>query len=335
MTLRTKQLTKWVSEKIGVNNFSIKPASSDASFRRYFRIKYDNKSLILMDAPPEKEDSRPFVSVGKMLLDVGLNVPEILEQDLEQGFLLLSDLGDRQYLQALTDSSAAGLYSDAISALSRMQSGVDISRCGLPHYDETLLLNEMELFREWYLTRQLKLELNSGHHALLDDMFALLIQSASEQPVVCVHRDYHSRNLMVTQKNNPGILDFQDAVTGPVTYDLVSLLRDCYIAWPRKQVESWVKQYCDDISSGENYESIGVAIELNQFLSWFDLMGVQRHLKAIGIFARLNIRDAKPGYLNDIPRTLNYIIDVCQRTPELEPQSRFLKNEVQPLLTKN
>ena len=329
MPLRTKQITRWVSDKLGINDFSIKPASSDASFRRYFRITYDGKSFIVMDAPPEKEDSRPFVKVGKLLLDVGLNVPEILEQDLEQGFLLLSDLGDRQYLPALTSDSVLDLYGDALGALHRMQAGIQISQCNLPQYDENLLLNEMQLFREWYLARHLKIELNAGHHALLDDMFALLIQSALEQPMVFVHRDYHSRNLMVTQNNNPGILDFQDAVIGPVTYDLVSLLRDCYVAWPREQVEAWAKQYCDDISSGET----GLGIEPHKFLSWFDLMGVQRHLKAIGIFARLNIRDDKPGYLKDIPRTLDYIIDVSQRTPELEPLNRFLLKEVQPLLS--
>ena len=329
MTLRTKQITHWVSNKLGISDFSIKPASSDASFRRYFRITFDGKSFIVMDAPPEKEDSRPFVEVGKLLLDVGLNVPEILEQDLEQGFLLLSDLGDRQYLPELTSDSVLDLYRDALSALHRMQSGVQISHCNLPQYDENLLWNEMQLFREWYLTRHLQIELNSGHHALLDDMFALLIQSALEQPVVCVHRDYHSRNLMITQNNNPGILDFQDAVIGPITYDLVSLLRDCYVAWPREQVETWVRQYCDDISSGK----MGLDIEPRKFLSFFELMGVQRHLKAIVIFARLNIRDDKPGYLKDIPRTLNYILDVSQRTPELEPLNTFLLKEVQPRLS--
>lgn len=329
MPLRTKQITRWVSDKLGINDFSIKPASSDASFRRYFRITFDGKSFIVMDAPPEKEDSRPFVEVGKLLLDVGLNVPEILEQDLEQGFLLLSDLGDRQYLPELTSNSVPGLYSDALNALQRMQSGVKLSHCNLPQYDENLLWNEMQLFREWYLTQHLQIELNSAHHALLDDMFALLIRSALEQPVVCVHRDYHSRNLMITQNNNPGILDFQDAVIGPITYDLASLLRDCYVAWPREQVETWVREYCNDISSSE----MGLDIEPRQFLSWFDLMGVQRHLKAIGIFARLNMRDDKPGYLKDIPRTLNYIIDVSQRTPELEPLNKFLLKEVQPRLS--
>jgi len=324
MTARTQQLTDWVSKKLKVTEFLIEPASSDASFRQYFRISFfDDKSFIIMDAPPDKEDSQPFIDVGKLLLGAGLNVPEVLECDLARGFLLLSDLGHRQYLPELTKTSVNTLYGDAFKALHLMRS-IRLNDYNLPAYNKDLLSIEMELFREWFLTKHLQISLTKNHHVLLDDVFEFLINSALAQPVICVHRDFHSRNLMVTKANNPGILDFQDAVLGPITYDLVSLLRDCYINWPREQVEAWVKQFHADIEldGDETLQSD------QQFLGWFDLMGIQRHLKAIGIFARLNIRDDKPGYLKDIPRTLNYIIDVSQRVDELEELNDFLQKKV-------
>jgi len=323
---RLEQLNHWLEKTLGLPSYQIAPASSDASFRRYFRISYDGESRIVMDAPPDKEDSRPFVAIGRQLYAIGLNVPDILEEDLEQGFLLLSDLGTQQYLSALSTDTVERLYGDALGALAVLQTlgpGGDV----LPPYDKALLWNEMELFREWYLGRHLGLSLGETEQAVLDETFTLLMDNALEQPQVCVHRDYHSRNLMVCA-HNPGILDFQDAVHGPLTYDLVSLLRDCYIAWPREQVEQWALGYHDiaidhGILRGHQEE---------RFLRWFDLMGVQRHLKASGIFARLNHRDGKPGYLNDIPRTLAYVTEVCGRYRQLQPFLHLLEEHVVPRL---
>ncbi|MCW8829359.1 MAG: phosphotransferase, partial [Gammaproteobacteria bacterium] len=298
MSQRLEQLNHWLSNAVGLPEYRIAPASSDASFRRYFRIRFAGESRIVMDAPPEKEDSRPFVRIGRQLREIGLNVPEILAEDLGQGFLLLSDLGERQYLDVLDAQNVERLYGDAMGALATLQAcGPDAQ--ALPPYDRELLWREMVLFREWYLERHLGLVLSDSEQRVLDETFEQLVTSALEQPKVSVHRDYHSRNLMVSE-HNPGILDFQDAVHGPITYDLVSLLRDCYIAWPREQVEEWVRGYHDiAIDHGILRDR-----QEERFLRWFDLMGVQRHLKATGIFARLNHRDGKPGYLNDIPRTL-------------------------------
>lgn len=318
---RLTALTNWVGRILAGHPSDIRPASSDASFRRYFRVQQaDGTSFIVMDAPPDKEDSRPYIEVAKRLRGLGLNVPEILAQDLAQGFLLISDLGSRPYLQALTAESAEPLYGDALHALRVLQAGSGTDPEFLPAYDALLLHREMELFREWYLGRHLGLAITGEQHAILDRSFALLADSALAQPRVWVHRDYHSRNLMVCPRHNPGILDFQDAVMGPVTYDLVSLLRDCYIAWPRERVEHWVHIYYALAREAQ----IAVGNDEAVFLRWFDLMGVQRHLKAIGIFARLNHRDGKPGYLNDIPRTMGYVLDVSARYAELQPLYRLL-----------
>jgi len=323
---RLEQLKRWLDHSLGLPAYEIAPASSDASFRRYFRVCFNGESRIVMDAPPDKEDSRPFVAIARQLYAIGLNVPQILAEDLEQGFLLLSDLGSRQYLDELNAQSVERLYGDAMGALATLQA------CGpqagaLPRYDRELLWREMELFREWYLGRHLGLTLSASEQQVLDETFTLLAESALAQPAVTVHRDYHSRNLMVSE-HNPGILDFQDAVHGPLTYDLVSLLRDCYIAWPRSQVEEWALGYHDiALDHGILRER-----QPERFLRWFDLMGVQRHLKASGIFARLNHRDGKPGYLNDIPRTLGYVNEVSARYPELGSFRALLEEHVLPLL---
>jgi aminoglycoside/choline kinase family phosphotransferase len=322
---RLERLKHWLENELNFSEYHLNPASADASFRRYFRITHESESWIVMDAPPEKEDSRPYIAVAKLFLDAGLNVPEIIDADLEQGYLLLSDLGSRPYLTALDESSAGRLYGDALGAL------VAIQTChpepgSLPHYDRKLLLAEQELFREWLLGRHLGTTLTAAQSALCDSVFERLAASALEQPQVCVHRDYHSRNLMVTARNNPGILDFQDAVIGAVTYDLVSLLRDCYIAWPRERVEDWALGYQElALQSGvlrEEHEDPG------RFLRWFDLMGMQRHLKAAGIFARLNHRDGKPGYLADIPRTLGYVTEVAGRHDDLAVFGEFVQQAV-------
>ncbi|OGI39006.1 MAG: aminoglycoside phosphotransferase [Candidatus Muproteobacteria bacterium RBG_16_62_13] len=306
------------------HSYDLRPASADASFRRYFRVTLGGESYIVMDAPPEKEDSRPYVAIAQRLHALGLNVPRLLEFDLGQGFLLLSDLGERLYLPYLSEATVERLYGDALGALIVLQTGT-YAEGGipgfLPDYDEALLLRELELFRDWYLVRHLGLALSRSQQHVLEDAFGILIRSARAQPQVWVHRDYHSRNLLVTGQNNPGIVDFQDAVRGPVTYDLVSLLRDCYIAWPRARVEDWVKGYHDLARQS----GIPVGEDDVQFLKWFDLMGVQRHLKASGIFARLHHRDGKPGYLADIPRTLGYVLEVAARHPELGPLLALLR----------
>jgi N-acetylmuramate 1-kinase len=317
---RLEALKDWVGTVLDTAEYEIKPASADASFRRYFRVFVGGSTHIVMDAPPDKEDMRPFIHIAERLYALGLNVPRVLQQDLEQGFLLLSDLGQRLYLPQLTEATVERLYGDALGALVVLQAGIFTDATTLPEYDKAMLLREMVLFREWYLGRHLGVELTPAHAAALDQSFAILCRSALEQPQVWVHRDYHSRNLMLVEVNNPGILDFQDAVLGPVTYDLVSLLRDCYIAWPRARVEDWALGYQTlALQSG-----LPVCTDETLFLRWFDLMGVQRHLKATGIFARLNHRDGKPGYLGDIPRTLAYVLDVAGRYADLQPLARLL-----------
>jgi len=319
---RFEALKEWTGRVLGAGAFDIRTASADASFRRYFRVTQGQRRLIVMDAPPDQGGMHSYVSIARHFHALGLNVPEVLEQDHERGFLLITDLGEQLYLGSLNEQTVERLYGDALGALIVLQAGTSATADKfLPDYDEALLLREMEIFREWYLGRHLGLRLSAGQKRVLDEVFAQLARSALAQPRVWVHRDYHSRNLMVTRLNNPGILDFQDAVLGPVTYDLVSLLRDCYIAWPRERVEDWVKGYHElalqsGIPAGEDDAG---------FLRWFDLMGVQRHLKASGIFARLNHRDGKPGYLADIPRTLGYVHEVSARSPELQPLQALLR----------
>lgn len=314
MPERLEQITAWLKTQPEFAAVDIRPASADASFRQYFRARTGDASYIVMDAPPDKEDMGPFLKVDALLLEIGLNVPRVLCADIERGFYLLTDLGDTHYLQALNADTVQRLYGDALGALLALQAQGPQGN-ELPPYDRPMLLREMELFRDWLVGRHLGMTLGADQTAMLDRCFDRLAQSALEQPQVCVHRDYHSRNLMVLPRHNPGILDFQDAVIGPVTYDLVSLLRDCYIAWPRAQVEDWALGYYE-LALQSGVLRPGQADE-KRFLKWFDWMGVQRHLKAAGIFARLYRRDGKPGYLGDIPRTLGYVVDVAARYPEL------------------
>lgn len=318
MDLRLEQLKVWLNEnKIAYQD--IAPASADASFRRYFRITDSDKTFIVMDAPPEKEDCKPFVDIAKLLLECGVNVPEVLQQDLEQGFLLLSDLGNTVFLSKLNNKSVDEMYALAMQSILQMQK---IKTTNLPAYDETLLRNELNLFPEWYLEKQLKVIVTPAQKKILEQSFDVLIKNALEQAQVFVHRDFHSRNLMVNEKNPeaPGVIDFQDAVIGAVTYDLVSLLKDCYIDWPREKIEFWVNDFHTQA------ESLGILNKVNfeEFLRWFDLMGLQRHLKVAGIFSRLKHRDGKMGYLKDIPRTMDYIMDVASRYPEFKPLQSLL-----------
>jgi aminoglycoside/choline kinase family phosphotransferase len=326
MDKRLDQLNAWLINDLGFNETTITSASSDASFRRYFRVAKSGVTYIVMDAPPDKEDCQPFVDIAAAMQGYGLNVPQVLEKDLGQGFLLLTDLGSRQYLPELNEQSADMLYGDAIAALVRLQVNGDINTTLLPLYNRELLLAEMELFREWFVYKSLDVELSSDEHDDLTDVFEFLLDKALEQPKVWVHRDYHSRNLMITEENNPGVLDFQDAVIGPLTYDLVSLFKDCYIVWPRAKIEEWLGVYLQQAKS----QGLNLEIDESQFLRWFDLMGVQRHLKVLGIFSRLNIRDGKSGYLKDIPLTLEYVRQIIPVVPELAPLELLIESKVLP-----
>ena len=319
MDQRLEQLKVWLNTN-GITYQDIAPASADASFRRYFRITDDGKTFIVMDAPPEKEDCQPFIHIAKLLLERGLNVPEILQQDLEQGFLLLSDLGTTVFLSELNNDMVDEMYIAAMNSLLLLQNN---NNPDLPAYDETLLRTEMALFPDWYLEKQLNITVTDEIKETLEQAFAILVENALSQPQVCVHRDYHSRNLMVNQNNpeKPGVIDFQDAVIGAVTYDLVSLLKDCYIHWPREKVETWVKYFYTQATS----LNIISSVSFDEFLRWFDLMGLQRHIKVAGIFSRLYHRDGKDGYLNDIPLTMDYIFDVLERYPEFKPLQTLLR----------
>lgn len=330
---RLDLLTRWVERIAGARSSGVHPASADASFRRYFRVTLAGETRIVMDAPPDKEDVGPFIRVAEMLGAIGVNAPHILDRNLEEGFLLLTDLGGRTYLKDLElGLNVDGLYEDAMAALVRIQAGGRQYGPHLPAYDEALLLREMQLFPDWFLGKHLGLALDAADSASLRDAFALLGAEALAQPRTFVHRDYHSRNLMIATEarygRNPGILDFQDAVFGPITYDLVSLLRDCYVAWPQERVAGWVEQYRHQARDA----GLDVGKDSATFTRWFDWMGVQRHLKAIGIFARLWHRDGKPGYLGDIPRTLGYVVDVTSRYPQLGSLNRLLEGRILPAL---
>jgi N-acetylmuramate 1-kinase len=315
----------WLSRELKRTVLRLEPASSDASFRRYFRVYSGNDTYVVMDAPPGKEDVRPYVKVSALLESLGAHVPHVHEVDSARGLLLLEDLGTTLYLERL----AAGddpepLYAAALDALAAIQvRGGDASR-ELPPYGRSELAREMALMPEWFLDRHLALTLTDSERRLLADTFEFLILEALAQPAVFVHRDYHARNLMVVAARNPGIIDFQDALRGPVGYDLVSLLKDCYIAWPRARVVGWVRAYRARLAAAGGAAGASEA----EFLRWFDLIGVQRHIKVLGIFCRLWYRDGKAGYLDDLPRTLEYVRDACARHAELQALARLIEQRV-------
>jgi hypothetical protein len=346
---RQQQLTDWLKSLYPDHPFTLAPASADASFRRYFRASFADHTLIIMDAPPQHEDCRPFIHVAQLFAEAGVNVPKVIAQDLQQGFLLLSDLGNTTYLQALNTDSNRLLYGDACSALIQIQRA---SKEGnLPAYDEVLLLREMRLFPEWYIGKHLQASLNEKQQAVLETTFQRILQNNLAQPKVYVHRDYHSRNLMVCMHVstpalsptslphmgesasdslrekliNPGILDFQDAVYGPITYDLVSLFKDAYIGWREADVLDWLIRYW------ENARKAGLPVhaDFGEFYRDYEWMGVQRHLKVLGIFARLYHRDGKEAYLKDMPLVMSYLRRACERYIDLKPLLRLL-DELEP-----
>lgn len=322
MDPRLELIHHWLREELDIDDSDVSPASADASFRRYFRVRLKDKSLIVMDAPPEKEDCRPFIRISAAMAQCGLHVPEVLEQDLGRGLLLLTDLGNEQYLDHLNDGRAGKLYSEAIDALIQLQDCGSQDDLALPEYNRQRLMNEMSLCRQWFIEQHLGHSLNHEQETVLDQALNWLVDQALEQPQVWVHRDYHSRNLMLCEKNNPGILDFQDAVYGPFTYDLVSLLKDCYISWPRERVESWLREY--QVKAFET--GLPGCADFDQLLRWFDAMGAQRHIKVLGIFARLSIRDGKHGYLDDLPRVMYYLLDACERLLPLKALGKMMKD---------
>ena len=316
---RLAELHDWLGRVLGRPHQDLQPLCGDASARRYFRLTQFDGSRVVMDAPPP-EDCRSFVTIAETLVGLGLNVPRVLAADLQRGFLLLSDLGRRHYLDELTDTSAAALYQDALAALARLQ--LEADPAPLPPYDRNWLRMELDLFRQWYLERHLGLVLKGREAAVLEESFHQLCERALVQPRVWVHRDYHSRNLMVTDRNNPGILDFQGAVAGPPSYDLASLLRDCYIRWPRARVEDWVRQHHARLVAG-GLEGLA---DFPAFWQDFEWIGLQRHLKVAGLFVRLQIRDGKAGYLQDLPRVLGYIREVTGRYAQLAPLEALLES---------
>lgn len=322
---RKAALEDWLGVVLGTTEFTLTPASEDASFRRYFRVQLTKanplagsaQSLIAMDAPPPREDCRPFVRVAALLTAAGVHAPEVLAQEFGRGFLLLSDLGTTTYLRALNDANADRLFADALDTVVRWQ--LATRPATLPPYDESLLRRELELFPEWYIGRHLGHTITADERAELTTVFDRIIASNLAQPTVYVHRDFMPRNLMVTLPN-PGVLDFQDAVTGPITYDVASLFKDAYLSWPEERVLDWTIRYWERAKRAK----LPVLEDFGAFWRDFEWMGLQRHLKVLGIFSRLRYRDGKSGYVEDTPRFLAYVRPVAERYPELAPLLRLL-----------
>ncbi|MDE2235392.1 MAG: phosphotransferase [Gammaproteobacteria bacterium] len=328
MTDRFVQLQAWVANALDIDRVVLEPVIADASFRRYFRVTVGLQSHVVMDAPPPQENCRSFVTVARLLKHAGVHAPEVLAADLERGFLLLSDLGKQSYLEVLNEDNAETLFKDAVRSLLKWQLA---SRPGqLPVYDRALLRRELNLFTDWYVLRHLNVSLSSSEQNVLDSIFKVLEDSALAQPGVYVHRDYMPRNLMLSSPN-PGVLDLQDAVFGPISYDLLSLFKDAFISWSPEQINGWRRCYWELARNS----SLPVQ-SLPDFERAFDWIGMQRHLKVLGIFARINYRDGKPAYLKDTPRFLNYVRDTGRLYKEFTPLLKLLdslENRAQHRLT--
>jgi aminoglycoside/choline kinase family phosphotransferase len=319
---RALSLLDWLKNDLSLTLNQFEPASSDASFRRYFRVTHPTGSYVVMDAPPNKENTEPFIRIAALFERSKVNVPTLYHINQEQGFLVLEDFGTVCLLDQLNAENVHTLYQQTFDELFKLQSNTSTTNSNLPLYDKALFKQELSLFYDWFSD---KLIGKTVPESLQKTLNSLLITSALAQPNVCVHRDYHSRNLMILKDKGIGVIDFQDAVIGPITYDLVSLLRDCYITWPQARIEAWLHQYYQRLVNHKMTD-----VSFNEFKRWFDLMGVQRHMKAIGIFARLHLRDQKPAYLADIPRTMAYIETVCRQYSELKPFQDWLKHEILP-----
>jgi aminoglycoside/choline kinase family phosphotransferase len=320
----------WARHTLGDSTLTLESASSDASFRSYWRTTHGGRSWIVMDSPPEREDPQPWLAMGARLATAGLHVPDVAAQDLDQGFLLIEDLGSRLYLSELNDANADQLYGDAMDALLAMQTRV--ASDDLPPFDHTVLVNGLEVMPKWFLERHLGHTPDCDEWDVLEAAFDVIVRNALAQPRVFVHRDYHSRNLLVVDDNNagiiapgllsPGILDFQGALHGPLTYDLASLLRDAYIAWPRERVEGWVESYRQRLLDAGMIDG---KVDAAHFRRWFDLTGLHRHVRVLGQFYRLWYRDGKPGYLKDVPQVYRYVIEVARSYPELADFAALLE----------
>jgi aminoglycoside/choline kinase family phosphotransferase len=329
---RLAQLRDWLKGQHGIDPGSIEVASADASFRRYFRVRgAAGASFIVMDAPPDKEDLPGYLRVSALLEGCGVHVPKVHAADAAQGHALLEDLGGTHMLTALNrGASAETLYAEALDELARLQLAGNAASRELPPYDRATLLREMQLLPDWYCAKHLGFEPDAGERALLESTFDWLATAALAQPAVFVHRDYHSRNLMITPERSPGVIDFQDALRGPVGYDLASILKDCYVDWPRARVEGWLAGYREQLlAAGVAGRALAGESEA-QFLGWFDLIGLQRHIKVLGIFARLFWRDGKTGYLGDLPRTLAYVQQAARLFPELAAFADFVDKRLAP-----
>lgn len=325
MDKRQQQLSSWLTSDLGLTIISFETASADASFRRYFRIQIspeEQNSLpeifIAMDSPPEHEDNELFIRCTEELSNCGVQVPKIFAKDLSQGFLAISDLGVNVYQTALNPQTANDLYTDAMHSLLKMQSKHKLESTEV--YSAQKLNAEIQLFDDWYIQHYHKAQLNNAELQALKNISDLLVKNALEQPQFLVHRDFHCRNLLVTKNNNPGIIDYQDMVIGPITYDLVSLFKDCYIEWPAQQVNAWALEF----HKQSHRSGLHNNLNQNQWLQWFDFMGVQRHLKVLGIFSRLFYRDNKDQYLPDMPLTYKYLIETCRQYTELTPLAKIL-----------
>lgn len=321
ITDRATARLAWTRASLGDNSLTLEPASADASFRSYWRTHHDGRSVIVMDSPPAQEDPRPWLKIGEQLSAAGLHVPAVYDKDLAQGFLLIEDLGTQLYLPALNDASADALYGNAMDALLRMQKYMAYD--ALPPFDENMLMFGLNIMPDWFLSRHLGHTTDVREQDILRAAFEVVVDNAMQQPRCFVHRDFHSRNLLIVDSNTPGIIDFQGALAGPITYDLASLLRDAYITWKRERVEAWVESYRRRL---EKANLLDADIDRTQFLRWFDLTGLHRHIRLLGQFYRLWYRDGKPGYLADVPRVYQYVVSVARSYPELADFAGLLEH---------
>ncbi len=330
---RHDAILRWLQQETSFRPVALDIASADASFRRYWRAADMNgRSAIIMDAPPDKEDIAPYLRVAGLLAPLGVHVPEVRAVDRNQGFVLLEDLGSMPYLTALNEGGDAdALYGDAMQALLRMQLRGAAAAAQLPPYDAAVLDREMALLLDWFIDTHLQIQVQPAEQELLTKTMLWLRNEVLRQPVVFVHRDYHSRNLMVLPGRGPGVIDFQDALAGPVAYDLVSLFKDCYLRWPRERVLGWLRRYRAELAATDGGRLLAGADD-REFARWFDIVGLQRHLKVLGIFARLWHRDGKQGYLHDLPLTLFYVRDAAARYSELQAFARWVEQRLVPAL---
>ncbi len=328
--MRRAAIHRWLESETGFQLQSLAIASADASFRRYWRATgRGGNTAIVMDAPPDKEDIAPYLKVVGLLAPLGIHVPQVRAVDAAQGLVLMEDLGSTVIpgRAPVRQRSGSPVRRCDAGAARPATAGRPLRRANSPPYDAAALDREMALMPEWFLGRHLQYRTNADEQALLARTTAWLRDEVLRQPVVFVHRDYHSRNLMLLPANNPGVIDFQDAVAGPVGYDLVSLFKDCYIRWPRERVQGWLRTYRQRLKAADGGALLAGADE-TEFLRWFDLAGLQRHIKVLGIFARLCHRDGKPGYLADLPLTLDYVRDAAARYSETQPLARWLEDRV-------